>query len=181
MRVDSLLSKRRRWWLIAALAITAPIAGTAYATATSAVTTSSSDTVVSLRSNTNLSKAGTVQTRILTVKFPAWATGTRYVLAAAGDLVNFGPSDYVRCGLVVNGRTVAGVAAMVGDRRLAGSRGPGGYVVPFSLYAGANIPAGGGTGALKCNHDTANGATPYVDAGATLWAHRTGSLKIGTE
>jgi hypothetical protein len=180
MKIDGHLRKRHRMWLIGALAILAPIAGTAYATATS-VTTTSTDTVVSLTSNTNLSPTGGVQTPVLTLTFPRSSSGTRYVLAAEGDFVNFGPSDYTRCVLVVSGQPVAGIAAMVGDPSMAGAQGPAGYVVPFSLYAGVKVPAAGGTGVLECNHDHSNGATPYVDGSASLWAHKTGSLKTATE
>jgi hypothetical protein len=96
-------------------------------------------------------------------------------------LVNFGPSDYTRCNLVVNGTQVAAVSTIVGDPNASGSQGAAPYLSPFSLTGGANVPATGGTGALQCWHDNSNGATPYVDGGATVWAHKTAGLKIGIE
>lgn len=136
------------------------------------------DIVASSPSNTNLSTTGGVPTSIITLSLPTSSNGTHYVLAAQGDLVNFGPSDYTRCSLVVNGTQVAAVSTMVGDPAASGAQGPAAFLSPFSLAGGVNVPATGGTAALRCSHDNTNGATPYVDSGASLWAHQTQSLKI---
>jgi hypothetical protein len=114
------------------------------------------------------------------MSLPTSSKATHYVLAAQGDLVNFGPSDYARCNLVVNGTQVAAVSAIVGDPAPTGSQGPAAYLSPFSLTGGVNVPATGGTAVLRCWHDDTNGATPSVDTGASVWAHQTESLTIGS-
>jgi hypothetical protein len=136
---------------------------------------------MTLSANKNLSNTGGVLTPILTVQLPASAKGRQYVLAAQGDLVNFGPSDYTRCQILVNGTQIAAVSTMVGSPTTGGNRGPASFLSPFSLTGGANVPAAGGTATLRCWHDTTNGATPYVDASTSIWAHQTGSLTTGTE
>jgi hypothetical protein len=103
------------------------------------------------------------------------------VITAQGDLVNFGPSDYTRCQVLVNGTQISSVSTTVGDPNPSSSVGAAGLVVPFSLTGAVNAPATGGTAVLQCWHDFSNGAAPYVDGNASIWAHRTGSLKIATE
>ena len=129
-------------------------------------------------SNTNLSTTGGPMTPVVRVKLPTAPAGTRFVLTAQGDLVNFGPSDYTRCSLVVNGTQVAAVSTIVGDPSASGSEGPAAFLSPFALTGGVDVPASGGTAVLECWHDDTNGATPYVDIGASVWAHRTESLKL---
>jgi hypothetical protein len=139
------------------------------------------DIIMTLSANKNLSTAGSTNTSILTVQLPESPTRTQYVLAAQGDLVNFGPSDYTRCGIVVNGKQVAAVATMVGSPSASGNRGPASFLSPFSLTGGARVPASGGTATLRCSHDTTNGAIPYADAWTSLWAHQAGGVTTGTE
>jgi hypothetical protein len=174
------LMPRRSVSAAAVAAVTVLIAATAYAASTS-VTTSSKDTVISLGANTNLSVTGGEKVPLLTLDFPRSSKATHYVLAAQGDLVNFGPSDYTRCDLVVNGNEIASVSTIVGDPTPGGTQGPAAFLSPFSLTGAATVPASGGTGVLQCWHDNTNGATPYVDSNASVWAHRTGSLKTATE
>jgi hypothetical protein len=139
-----------------------------------------SDIVMKLSANKNLSSAGGSYTTVLTVQLPQSSKGTQYVLAAQGDLVNFGTSDYTRCDIVVNSTEAASVSTIVGDPT-AGSQGPAPFLSPFSLTGGATVPASGGTATLRCWHDNTNGATPYVDSSTSIWAHQTGSLTTGTE
>jgi hypothetical protein len=152
------------------------IGGTAYAENT-AVNATASDTVVRTASNKDVAPPdGDNRTEILTVALPAG----QYVLSAYGDLVNFGPSDFTRCQVVVNGAEIASVSTIVGDQGLR-NRGPAGYVSPFSLAGGVKVGNAGATATLQCWHDSPNGAGPYVDGGATLMAHRTESLKMATQ
>jgi hypothetical protein len=120
-------------------------------------------------------------TPILTLTFPASSSATHYVLAAQGDIVNFGASDYTRCNLPVNGTQIGAVSTIVGNPTASGAQGPAAFQSPFSLTGAVNVPATGGTGVLQCWHDHTNGATPYVDGDASVWAHRTASLKTATE
>ena len=142
---------------------------------------SGSDTVMTLSANKNLSNTGGVFTSIITVQLPETSNGTQYVLAAQGNLVNFGPSDYTRCQILVNGTQIAAVSTMVGSPRASGNQGPASYLSPFSLTGGTKVAGSGGTATLRCWHDTTNGATPYVDANTSIWVHQTGSLTTGTE
>jgi hypothetical protein len=136
------------------------------------------DIVASSPSNTNLSTVGGTVTPVVTIKLPTSPDGTHYVVTAQGDLVNFGPSDYTRCNLVVSGTQVAAVSTMVGDPAASGAQGPAAFLSPFALTGAVNVPATGATAVLGCWHDNTNGATPYVDVGAAVWAHQTTSLKI---
>jgi len=157
------------------------IARTAYATTQPSVTAAGSDTVVTTTHNINLSTTGGQETPIITVTFPTASTPEHYVIAAQGDLVNFGPSDYTRCELVVGTSTIANVSTIVGSPTAKGSMGPAGYLSPFALTGGATVPASGGTAMLECDHDNTDGATPYVDSDASVWAHNAASLTTGTE
>jgi hypothetical protein len=154
----------------------------AYASGTPSAT--SADTIVRTGSSTNLSPAGGVQTTVLTALLPASTTAThRFVIHAQGDFVNFAASDYTRCSIAVNGNPVAGVAAMVGDPNAPGAWGPAAFVMPFSLVAGVTVPRSStpSTATLQCDHDNSSGATPYVDADASMLIHKTASLTNATE
>jgi hypothetical protein len=170
---------RRRTGAIAAVAIAALTAGGAYAASTT-VSATSTDSVVTKTSNTNLSAKGGIWTPIIAVQLPAASSPTHYVLSAHGDLVNFGPSDYVRCQIAVNGAQAAAVATIVGDPSRAGGLGPAPFVSPYSLTGGADVPATGGTAVMECEHNRTNASTPYAEL-TSLWAHRTNSLLMATE
>jgi hypothetical protein len=164
--------------IVAVIALMAAIGGVAAAAPGGPVAPAGRDIVASSSSNTNLSPRGGAMTAILEMKLPASTRQTHYVLAAQGDLVNFGASDYTRCNLVVNGTQVAAVSTIVGNPAANGAQGPAAFLSPFSLTGGVDVPASGATAVLRCWHDNTNGATPYVDVGASVWAHQTASLKI---
>lgn len=175
----------RRLTLIGLVLAAGIVAASGYviAVAASSVTASATDTIVQSTANTNLSTTGGVETTILTLTLPGSATSRDYVLTASGDVVNFGPSDYTRCQIFVNTTQIAAVAMIVGDPSATGARGPAGFLSTFAEVGGVTIPAGTAseTATLQCEHDTSNGATPYVDAGASLTSHRTKSLLVATE
>jgi len=175
MKSNRLALGRRRLCVAAVVAIAALIGGTAYA-ASASLTIPRTDTIATLKNNTNLSPTGGAVTRILTVTLPQMPSATPYVVAAQGDLVNFGPADFVRCELRVNGIHIAAIATLIGSPSATGARGPAGAVTPFSLTGGATVPADGGSAVLQCGHDATNGARPYVDQSATVWVHRAQSL-----
>jgi hypothetical protein len=165
--------------------VAAVLGGGAWAWASSQVVTASSvDTWVRTHANTNLSPTGAVPTTILTVQLPRSSSApSRYVLTASGDIVNFGPSDYIRCGITIGGVEPSVPAAMVGDGSQAGAQGPGTFVMPITATDAVTLPAGTGVvnAILECHHDHTNGAAPYIDAGFAMWVHKTGSLTIGSE
>lgn len=166
--------------VLAAVAATALIGGAAYAASTT-MTASKTDNLVSSTANTNISTTGGVWTPILTMQLPTSTSHTQWVLSASGDIVNFGPSDYTRCQIVVNGIQIAAESTIVGDPNQSGAEGPAPFVSPFSLTGGADAPKSGGIVHLNCEHDHSNGAGPYVDAGVALLAHQTTSLSLATE
>jgi hypothetical protein len=181
MKINRLVAGRHGGFLVTVAVVTALAAGTAYA-ASSSVTASSTDTVVKLTSGAkHLSTTGGTMTTVLTLTLPTSTNGTHYVISANGDLVNFNQSDYTRCQIVVNGSQIAANSATVGDPNQSGSVGAAGLVVPFSMSGGVAVPSTGGTAQLRCWHDSTNGAAPYVDPNASMWAHRTNSLTLGTE
>jgi hypothetical protein len=79
------------------------------------------------------------------------------------------------------GAIISVVPGIVGDPTVTGEQGPVGIVAGYSLTAGVNIPAAGGTGELECSQDHTNAVRPYADAGTSLWAHRVSTLTTGTE
>ncbi len=165
---------------IASIVVTAALlsGGIAYAATSSTPTASTTDTIVTTISNKSLSPTGGVGTTIATLNLPPGA----FVLHASGDLVNFGPSDYTRCGIFVAGTVVASVSTLVGNPSASGNQGPAGFLSPFALVGGAVNPTTTTvSAALRCSHDHTNGATPYVDSSASLWAHKTSGLKLATE
>lgn len=180
MGFSRLLKVRPAVFLTTGVVIAALAAGAAYATATSSITAASTDTIAVLHANKSLSAAGNTYTTILKLTLPATSKTTHYVFAGQGDMVNFSQSDFTRCHIMVNGTQIASVSADVGNPFLNGAQGPAGQVIPFALAGGATVPAGGGTALVACWHDT-SGATPYIDGGASLWAHRTASLTVGQE
>jgi len=169
-------TKERRGRLVARAAAVVVVAGLAggAAYAQSATTVSATDTVLRLAAHTGISS--TFKSPILSVRLPA---GT-YLLSGYGDIVNFGPSDYTHCQIMVDGVESASVSTIVGNRS-AGTQGPAGYLSPFSLSGGVKVGAPGATATLQCWHDSMNGATPYVDDGATLVVHQTPSLEVITK
>jgi hypothetical protein len=152
--------------------------GIAYAATSSTPTASRTDTIVTTTTNENLSTTGGVPVTIATLNLPPGA----YVLHASGDLVNFGASDYTRCQIMVAGTQAAAVTTLVGNPAASGNQGPAGYLSPFALVGGAvNTTTSPVQAILRCSHDHTNGATPYVDSSASLWAHKTTGLKLATE
>lgn len=152
--------------------------GAAYAASSSTPTASKTDTIVATSTNVNLSATGGVETTIATLNLPPGA----FVLHASGDVVNFGPSDFTRCQIVVASTQVAAVSTLVGDPAATGAQGPAGLLSSFALVGGAvNATTTTELAALRCEHDNTNGSTPYVDGGASLWAHKTSGLKLASE
>lgn len=153
-------------------------AGATYAATFTTPTAGKGDTIATTSANHNLSATGGVETTIATVNLPPGS----FVLHASGDLVNFGPSDFARCQIVVAGTQVAAVSTLVGNPAASGSQGPAGLLATFALVGGAvNSTTTTELAALNCEHDHTNGSVPLVDGGASLWAHKTSSLKLATE
>jgi hypothetical protein len=147
-------------------------AGATYAVqAESGVTSSTSDALVTTTASTNLSASGGVSTVVESMKVPK---GT-WVLHADNTVVNFANSDYTRCALVSGTTSLNAHATMVGGSGGAGS------VVLATLSETASVTLTSGTIiSVQCSHDSTNGATPYVDTGAVLWAHRGTSVVATT-
>lgn len=174
MRYSEFLSRRLPAAAAVVLALAAGAGGAAFAASTTTVSTKSTDTVVSTKANTSLASTAGTETSILTLHFPKTSSATKYVLTAHGDAVNGAgttPFDYVRCTITVNGTQIAVNATTPGGDNPVGA---------FGLTGGVRVPAKGGTAVLQCEHDHA-GSTFVVDAGASLWAHRTSSLTVATE
>lgn len=165
---------------VTAAAVTTALlsAGAAYAATAGAPVASKTDTIVTTTTNKHLSATGGVPTTIIRMNLPPGA----YVLHASGDLANFGPSGFTRCQIVIAGTQIAAVSTLVGNPAAAGAQGPAGLVSPFALTGGAvNVTGANVSAVLTCAHDTTNGATPYVDSSASLWAHKTTGLKTATQ
>ncbi len=153
-------------------------AGVTYAATSefSTPTASKTDTIVTTSASVNLSATGGVVTTIASIKLQRG----EYVLRASGDLVSFVPSDYTRCKIMVGSHQIAAVSTIVGAPG-AGSQGPAALVSPFSLLGGWKNSGGTVVAELQCWHDDTLSGQPYVDGGATLWAHKTTGLTLAKE
>jgi hypothetical protein len=137
----------------------------------SATWTASAPVLTSNTSNISLPTTGALAGHDLTttVLSTSLAPGS-YNVAASGDLVNFGPSDFGRCYLDVDATQVAQTATIVGSPTAAGDNGPAGIIGGVALLAGVTIGTGGATVTLKCGHDHTSSTPPYFDAGGSLLA-----------
>ena len=110
--------------------------------------------------------------QILTMTLPAG----RWVLHADLSVYNKGPSDFVGC---VIGDEVTpslnGHRTIVGDPTAKGNVGPAALMGVISETAAVTFETPTRV-FVKCEHDTAKGAAPFVDPGASLWAHQSGYL-----
>lgn len=129
------------------------------------------DVVVRTAANKNLSAAGGVETTIATMSLPAGS----WVLTARASLVNFGPSDFGRCSIFRGPTALGGATAVIGDVNQAGSW-PGTTVATLSMISSTVTTAAATTISLRCGHDTTLPGIPYVDASASLAAHRSTAL-----
>ncbi len=146
------------------------VSGVAYAV--SGVPSSATDAFAKKTSgNTNMSASGGVHTTVLSLTLPAGS----WVLHGDETVVNFGASDYARCGIVSGGTSLDTHATMVGQPGISGSWGPASFVSTVS-ETDAVVLTKATTVGIYCEHDHTNGSKPYVDADADLWAHRAGSL-----
>jgi hypothetical protein len=166
----------RRGAVALGVAIAAVGGGAAAWAATGSVTASATDTVVTSTSAHSLSVNGGTFTDVLDVSLPAGY----WVVSADGNLVDWGPSDYTRCHITVGGTQIAAVSTMVGNGSASGAHGPASFLSPFSLTGGVTLTSPA-TATLQCWHDETVSTSGYVDPGATLWAHKTGSLKVAGE
>ena len=144
----------------------------------STISATATDTVALHGATTSLSTTGGVKTTIMSIFLPQG----KYVLSAAGDLVNFGPSDYARCAIFVNNVDISasgGTATLVGNPNLLHNQGPASLLSTVAVAGGTTVAAAGETATLQCAHDHTNGSQPYFDSGGSMWAHKTNSLNVG--
>jgi len=110
--------------------------------------------------------------QVLVMTLPAG----RWVLHADLSVYNNGPSDFVGC--VIGDTDTAslnGHRTIVGDPTLRGNVGPAPLVALISETAAVTVKTSTRV-FVKCEHDTARGASPYIDPGADLWAHQSAYL-----
>jgi hypothetical protein len=166
---------RRLGVVTAVVALTSIAGGTAAYASASHISADATNTIAVHESGgINLSAFGGVRTPIVSV----FLHHGQYVLSASGDLVSYGPSDYARCDLVVNGTEIASESTVVGDPTQPGNVGPSALLSTVTLTGGVFVHGPGGFATLQCWHDNTNGSRPYFDGGGSLWAQRTNSLSI---
>ncbi len=176
--LSSLARRATSKWLLVSAVVVAGMAGAgaAYAAtvnASGAIGSSTSDIVVSTSGSNTLSQTGGATTTIASVTLPPGS----WVLTLHASLVNFGPSDYTRCSLYKNSTNIGGATATVGNPAGSGSMGAAAYVSTVSFATALRSSSSAGI-SVRCSHDSTNGSTPYVDAGASLVAHKSTSLAI---
>jgi hypothetical protein len=100
----------------------------------------------------------------------------RWVLHAELSVYNKGPSDFVGC-VIGDSDTPSlnGHRTIVGDPTIKGNVGPASQMAFISETAAVTVKTSTRV-VVKCEHDTARGATPYIDPGADLWAHQSAYL-----
>lgn len=166
----------------AAAAIAATVSAPAWATndagqkaaATKAAATTVQDHWEQTHHSINISTNGGVQTPIMTLKLPAG----KWVLHADQTIVNFGPSDFSGCTIADTSNSNLNThRTIVGDPSATGAQGPATYAAVLSETAAVSLSAST-TITVTCEHDLSDGATPYIDSNADLWAHRSSDLVI---
>lgn len=158
--------------ITAASLLTIATASGAGAVATLAsVSSTAKDVVVSTTSNKSLGTSGGARTIVASTTLPAGS----WALTLHATLVNFGPSDYGRCAIFQGTTAIAGSTATVGDPAQPGNRGPASLVGTISASYGV-VLSGATTVSVQCSHDSTNGSNPYVDASASLVAHKSPAL-----
>jgi hypothetical protein len=158
--------------LVAALVVGSGVAGAVVATSAHGVRPTTTDLLVRTTESTPLSATGGVQTVVEHVVLPPG----RWVLYGDDSLVNFAASDYTRCTLFEGSTALSGHATMVGDPTAAGALGPAAFVATLSVVDAVSLRTPTEV-SVDCEHDHTDGAAPYVDADATLWAHRSSGLQ----
>jgi len=124
--------------------------------------------------NISISTSGGVETPIMTLRLPAG----NWVVHADQTIVNFGPSDYAGCTVAdTSNSDLNAHGSMVGDPNANGAMGPAGFMGSLSETTTVSLSAPT-TVTITCSHQNTNGATPYINANADLWAHRSANLKI---
>lgn len=100
----------------------------------------------------------------------------RWVLHADLSVYNKGPSDFVGCVIGDTGTPSLNThRTVVGDPTVKGNVGPAPLVALISETAAVTVKTSTRV-FVKCEHDTARGASPYIDPGADLWAHQSAYL-----
>jgi hypothetical protein len=144
------------------------------AAATATTSTAVQDYWEQTNHNINLSTTGGVSTPIMTLKLPAG----KWVLHADQTMVNFGPSDYAGCEIGDTANSDLNAHNnIVGDPNATGAQGPASFVDTLSETAAVSLSAPT-TVTITCGHNNTNGATPYINSNADLWAHRSANLVI---
>jgi Flp pilus assembly protein CpaB len=162
--------RKTRIAAVAAAAALVPVGGAAYA-ALNTVPTTANDAVAETSASVPLSQSGGTPVTVTSLSLPAGS----WVLSSELSLVSWGPSDYTRCQIVANGNQIASGTTMVGDPNVAGAHGASSLVADRGLIGvvRSSTPFGA---SLRCWHDSTMSSPPFVDPGATLLAHKSGSL-----
>ena len=175
---------RTRTLITCAAAAAATVSAAAPAWATTATSQAAAATAVTSTTvqdyweqtnhNINISTAGAVETPIMTLRLPAG----KWVLHADQTMVNFGSSDYSGCTIRDTANSdLDAHGTMVGDPNTTGALGPGSFVASVSETAAVSLSAPT-TVTITCSHQNTNGAIPYINSNADLWAHRSANLVI---
>src|SRR5437868_4473151 len=116
-----MLLTRAAFVLSLTLATAVVVGGIADAASSANAIRTPRDVVQQNSSNMDLSTIGGAPVTIVSVALPpgVWA------LSFDASVVNFGPSDFTRCGIYNGSTPVGGATTMVGNNNLPGSMGPG--------------------------------------------------------
>jgi hypothetical protein len=122
----------------------------------------------------NISTTGGVETPIMSRTLPAG----HWVLHADQTMANLGPSDFGGCSIGdTSNHNLNTHRTVVGNPNLAGAKGPSPLSTVLSETAAVSLSASSKI-TVFCEHDNSNGATPFIDPNADLWAHRSSRLII---
>jgi hypothetical protein len=143
------------------------------ATAKAATSTTVQDYWEQTHHNITMSATGGAETPIMTLALPAG----KWILHADETMVNFGPSDYAGCSIDTPNSDLNNHGTMVGDPNASGGQGPASFLATLSETAAVSFSAPT-TVTILCDHNTSNGAIPYINPSADLWAHRSSNLVI---
>jgi hypothetical protein len=169
--MSALLGRYRRVMVGSAAVVALLGAGVGVANASSSgVSPRTHDVIRRNLTQIPLSPSGAVRVTVEAVTLPAG----QWVLSSKESVVNFGPSDYVRCGLVGGSSDINWATSVVGDPSQSGSVGAGTLVATLTEFGSVSSKQPIDV-SVQCDHDTstpAGAASPYVDADSALWAHK---------
>jgi hypothetical protein len=168
----------------AGLALTGLLVSFTLAGSSAAVTATTQDVVRQTNAETHFYPSGGSTFAVYPIYALPLPSGS-WVVTATLTLVNWGPSDYVRCQIdaMYPSAAIGSATTTVGNTTQSGNIGAASTVSTLTVIGAATITGNPAYVEVACWHDTTRAAgvgLPFIDPGATLLAHKSTELDVGT-